>query len=344
MSAAAEIRRPAGRARALKRGARALRIARPLAAYAVTVFFLLTLNFFLPRALPGDPIATLGNPTSSAYVSDAATRAQLRRYYGLDRPMIDQYGTYLAGLARGDLGVSTQYAAPVGRILTSRLGWTLLLVGSGLGIATLLGVLGGVHSGWRHARRSDRALLGAFLVIDNIPVFFLATVAVAVLAIKLRWLPLSGATTPFADYGPLRHVLDVADHLVLPAAVMALQFVTLQYLITRAAMVSELGADHMLLGRAKGLPERRLKYRYAARNALLPSVTVLALEAAVAINAAIFVETVFAYPGIGRLMFDSVATRDYPALQGCFLVLTLVVVTFNLLADLACRRLDPRTR
>ena len=314
-----------------------------LASYALVVFFLLTLNFFLPRALPGRPIASLSDPTAETYVSDNTTRAEVERYYGLDRPLLTQYGNYLGGLARGDLGISIHFNAPVTRVIGDRIGWTLLLVGTALTLATALGMLGGVLSGWRRGRPLDKGLLGVFLAIDTFPVFFVASTAAYVLAVKLGWFPLSGARTPFAEsYGPVHEVADVAHHLALPAAVLALQFLTYQFLVMRSSMIGELGSDYLLLGRAKGLDDRVLKYRYAARNALLPSVTVAGLQLGFAITAAIFVESVFAYPGLGRLMFEAVADRDYPTMQGCFLVLTLVVVTANFLADLLYRRLDPR--
>jgi peptide/nickel transport system permease protein len=316
----------------------------PLAAYLVVVFSLLTLNFLLPRALPGDPIAGLSNPHSITYVSEDSTRARVQRYYGLDQSLVTQYGHYLAGLARGDLGTSIHYRASVTSIVGARLPWTLLLVGAALALATALGMLAGVQSGWRRGRPVDRGLLGLFLAIDNFPVFFVASAAAYVLSVKLGWFPLSGAQTPFSgSYGPLHQVADVIAHLVLPAGVLALQFATYQFLVMRASMVGELGSDYLLLGRVKGLDERVLKYRYAARNALLPSITVVGLQMGFAITAAIFVESVFAYPGVGGLMFSAVADRDYPLMQGCFLVLTLLVVSANFLADLAYRRLDPRT-
>ncbi len=315
-----------------------------VAAYLLVVFFLVTLNFFLPRALPGQPIERLSDPRSQSFVGDDATRAKVDRYYGLDRPALEQYGSYLAGLARGDLGTSIRYNRPVTSVLGGALGWSALLVGTALVLATGVGMVAGVHSGWRRGRPADRRLLGLFLALDGIPVFFLATALVFVFSVKLGWFPLSGARTPFSDtYGPLRRVADVAQHLALPAAVMALQFATFQYLVMRSSMVGELGSEYLVLGRAKGLTERRLKYGYAARNALLPSITVAALQLGFAVTAAIFVERVFSYPGIGRLMFESVADRDYPIMQGCFLVLALTVVTANLLTDVAYRRLDPRT-
>ncbi|HWC25458.1 MAG TPA: ABC transporter permease [Solirubrobacteraceae bacterium] len=315
-----------------------------LGSYALVVLVLVTLNFWLPRALPGQPIETLSDPRSAAFVGDAATRGALERYYGLDRPLPEQYGSYLLDLARGDLGTSIRRHAPVASVLADRVGWTLLLVATALVLGTAIGMVAGIHSGWRRGRPVDRRLVALFLALDNLPSFFLASVAAYVLAVRLGWFPLYGARTPFAQSaGPLHEILDVAHHLALPAAVLALQFVTFQYLVMRASMVGELGSDHLLLGRVKGLSDRVLKYRYAARNALLPAVTVATLHIPLAVTAAIFVETVFAYPGVGRLLFESVADRDYPLMQGCFLVLSLAVVAANLLAELLYRRLDPRT-
>jgi peptide/nickel transport system permease protein len=316
----------------------------PAASYAVVVLVLVSLNFFLPRALPGRPLEALSDPRAQTFVPDATTRGALDRYYGLDRPLLTQYGSYLSGLATGDLGTSIRYHAPVAQIIGGRIGWTLLLVATAIVLSTALGMIAGIRSGWRRGEPADRRLVALFLALDNLPAFFLASVAAYVFAVRLGWFPLYGARTPFADsYGPLHAVADVAHHLVLPAAVLALQFVTFQYLVMRASMVGELGSDHLLLGRVKGLSDHVLKYRYAARNALLPSVTVATMHVPLAITTAIFVETVFAYPGVGRLLFEAVGDRDYPLMQGCFLVLSVGVVSANLLADLLYRRLDPRT-
>jgi peptide/nickel transport system permease protein len=317
---------------------------RRLASYLVVVLFVVTLNFFLPRAMPGDPLMDFGNQNSSSYVQDDATRTALAEYYGLDRPLLVQYGRYLGGLARGDLGVSTRYRAPVLDLVKERFPWTLLLLGAAMALATTMGLLAGVQSGWRRSGALDRGLLGFFLGLRNFPGFFLGSVALFFFAVKLGWFPLGGATTPFSgDFGVLRRTVDIAHHLVLPAAVLSLQFAAHQYLVMRAGMVSELGSDYLLMGRAKGLRERRLKYRYAARNALLPVVTLTGLQLSFAVTIMIFVETVFTYPGIGRLIFDSVGFRDYPTLQACFLALSLLVITLNFLADVLYTRIDPRT-
>ncbi len=313
--------------------------------YAVTVFTLITLNFFLPRALPGDPITSLMEPGTPSYVQSEELRAELEEYYGLDRPVLQQYVDYLGDLAQGDLGVSIRYNTPVAELVAERFPWTVLLLFSAMALAIVVGWITGINSGWRRGRPVDSGLLGVFLALRSFPVFFLGSIALLVFAVKLDLVPFSGARTQFApDMGPLERVGDIGYHLLLPAAVLASQFAGGHFLLMRAGMVGELGADYVLGGRAKGLRERRLKYRYAARNALLPVVTVTALQLAGALaTSLVLVETVFAYPGMGRLVFDSISFRDYPALQGCLLVLSLFVVTANLLTDLLYRRLDPRT-
>ncbi len=314
-----------------------------VASYVLTVVALITVNFFLPRALPGDPISALLASDSASYVENDATRAELRAYYGLDRPITSQFGGYLRDLARGDLGVSIRYNVPVTELVGERLPWTLLLIVGAMVPAVLIGWTAGVHSAWHRGRGTDRGLLAVFLTVHSFPVFFIGSIALFAFSVRLGWLPLSGTRTPFATYAsPVGAVVDVARHLVLPATVLAVQFATSQYVDMRASMVGELGADYLLAGRAKGLRQRRIKFRYAARNALLPVVAVTGVQVGLAVTQSILVETVFAYQGLGRLTFESVAYRDYPALQGCFLMLSLVVVTANFAADALSARLDPR--
>lgn len=308
-----------------------------------TLFLLLTFNFALPRLMPGDPIDALMAFGSPNYVQDDATRANLADYYNLDGSLPEQYVHYLGALLQGDLGVSIVSNVSVTTELGDRVGWSLLLVVTALAISMVIGLPAGVHSSWKRGKRLDRGLLGFFLSVQNLPIFVVGSVVFIVLSAKLGIFPLGGATTPFNEYGGARQVLDVAHHLALPALLMGIDFATYQYLIMRSSMVSELGSDYLLGGRAKGLGERRLKYRYAGRNALLPVVTVVGLQFGVAVTGLIFIEQIFSYPGVGGYMIEAVGTRDYPAMQGAFLVLTITVVTTNFVVDLLYRRLDPRT-
>ena len=314
---------------------------RPLASYLVLVFALITLNFWLPRAMPGNPVDALIARGSQNFVYQD-TKAKLEEYYGLDKPLLSQYVDYLGGLVRGDLGHSVQTNQTVRHEVARRLPWTVLLISSSVLLAAAIGVLLGVQSGWRRDRPIDRALMTGLLVVREFPPMLLASLLVFVFAVKLDWFYISGTETEFASFSLLERVVDIGQHLFLPMVVLAAGLTVGFYLRMRAGMVSELGSDYLLLGRAKGLRPRRLKYRYAARNALLPVVSNGALEIGFAVTANVIVERVFSYEGLGELMFTSIANRDYPAMQGAFLAFSLGIVTVNALADVLTRRLDPR--
>ncbi|HUR23089.1 MAG TPA: ABC transporter permease [Acidimicrobiales bacterium] len=311
--------------------------------YLATVFVLVSFNFAIPRLMPGDPIDALMAFGSTTYVQNDQTRAELARYYGLDKSLPQQYVHYLRRLAKGDLGVSIYNNVPVRRDLGGKVGWSFLLIVTATGVAMLIGLPLGVHSGWKRGKRVDRGLLAFFLGYQNLPIFVVGAGAFVLFSAKLGLFPYGGGATPFNDYGGFAQAIDLGRHLALPALLMGLDAATYQYLVMRSSMVGELGADYLLVGRAKGLRERRLKYGYAGRNALLPVVSVIGLQFGLAITSVIFIERIFAYPGIGNYMFESVAIRDYPAMQGAFLVLTITVVTVNLFVDVLYRRLDPRT-
>lgn len=314
----------------------------PYAFFLGTLFVLITFNFALPRVMPGNPIDALMALGSPNFVQDDETRANLSEYYELDAPLPQQYLTYLGNLAQVDLGVSIVSNAPVTEELVPRIGWSFLLITTSIMVSIVIGLPAGVHSGWKRGKAVDRGLLGFFLSVQNLPIFFVGSVVLVVFAAQLGLFPLGGASTPFNEFGGVAKLADVGRHLALPAMLMGFEAATYQYLVMRSSMVSELGSDYLLNGRAKGLRERRLKYRYAGRNALLPVVTVIGLQFSLGITSIIFVERIFSYPGVGSYMFDAVGTRDYPAMQGAFLVLTITVLTTNLLVELLYRRLDPR--
>lgn len=311
-------------------------------AYAVTVLVLVTLTFMLPRALPGDPLSAMLDSSSAGFASDPAVRAAQAAQYGLDQPLLVQYVRYLGSLARGDLGVSNTSNLPVTTLIRDRLPWTLLLVGSSMVVAVSAGVMLGVRAGWQRSGPLDRRVLVALLGFRSLPVFFLATLASFVFAARLGWFPLGGESSLSGGHGVVGAMADVAHHLALPMLVLALEFTAGYYLLMRAGMVGELGADYLLSGRAKGATERRLMYGYAARNALLPVVTRTAMQFGFALTGAVFVERVFTYKGVGLLLVDAVAARDYPVLQACFLLLSLAVVTVNFVCELSYKRIDPR--
>jgi peptide/nickel transport system permease protein len=311
-----------------------------LAQYALVLFVTVTLNFLLPRAMPGSPLGFLAGEEVGTLT--AQERERLLRDVGLDRPLHEQYFGYLADIARGDLGYSYQRQRPIAEVLAERVPWTLLLTGTALALSTALGVIFGAIAGWRRGRRTDLASLAVFIFLESLPGFWLAMILIAVFSVGLRMFPTFGARDLYAGLTGWDYWLDIARHLVLPVTTLTLITVSATFLVMRASMLSVLGSDFITVARGKGLAERTVLFRHAVRNAILPVATVFLLNLGQAVAGATVIETVFSYPGVGRLMYEAVLARDYPMLQGGFLVITVSVLVGNMLADLAYPMLDPR--
>jgi peptide/nickel transport system permease protein len=319
------------------------RAATVVALYAVTLLAVVTLVFLLPRAMPGDPLAALDDPASGTYINHAEARERVLAHYGLDRPLHEQYAGFLAGLATGDLGWSIARNAPVRDLVAAHLPWTLLLTGLALALASALSFIAGVTAAWYRGRLPDRAAVVVLTTLRATPEYALAAALLVGFAVLLPVFPLYGARTAFAAHESLGAAVgDVLAHLVLPLTALTLSLIGAKFLLVRNTVLSALGEDYLLLARAKGLPTRLLQYRHAGRNALLPFLTILGVQAGFAVGGAIFVEAVFAYPGMGTLILRAVEARDYPVLEAVFLTLAVTVLVANLLVDLVYRRLDPR--
>jgi peptide/nickel transport system permease protein len=322
-----------------------MNIASKSAQYLVALLIVLALNFFLPRFMPGDPLAYVtANPSADMpiVVSEEA-REKLKAYYGLDRPMVEQFGEYLGNLAQGDLGWSIYFKAPVSDVLLGHLKWTLLLVGTAAAIYVALGIALGVLSGWKRNSKTDATLLVSIISLGSLPSFFLGMLLILLFSAKLGILPMSGCETRWLEHPTiLGRALDIGRHLILPAAVLVLTHLSGVYLLTRNSVLNVLGENYILAARAKGLSERDVMFRHVLRNALLPVVTMVALTFGFLVMGAIFVETVFAYPGMGRLLYEGSVIRDYPVIQGAFLVMAVLVIGANFGADMLYGRLDPR--
>jgi len=318
-----------------------------VAQYLITMFLVLSLNFLLPRMMPGDPLAYLtGDPLADMPVAiSEEMRAKLLAYYGLDRPVAEQYGDYLLHLAHGNLGWSIYYNAPVSAILLGRLRWTLLLMGTATVIYVTLGILLGAISAWQRGTRTDVALLVSTFSFGSCPPFFLAMLLIIFLGVKLGAFPIGGAKNPAAIHPEgVGQVLDVLHHLFLPCLALVLTHLSGVYLLMRNSMLGVLGEDYIQTARAKGLSERDVLLRHALPNSLLPIVTMVAMRLGFLIMGTMFVEVVFAYPGMGTLVYEAAIARDYPLLQGAFLLIMVSVMLFNLGADLVYARLDPTVR
>lgn len=311
--------------------------------YLFTLLCLVTVVFLLPRTMPGDPLTALEDPGSGLFFADEQAREAVLAYYGLDRPLPVQYADYVTSVARGDLGWSISRNQPVSSLIAQHLPWTLLLMGAALLLSSVVSFLAGMAAAWRRGGLRDRVLVSSLTGAQAVPEYALAAVFLLLFGVAFPIFPLYGARTMFVEYGSwLAAAGDVLSHLALPLAALTISLLGAKFLLVRNSVLSALGAEYMVLARAKGLPERLLKYRHAGRNALLPFLTVLGIHAAFAVGGSIFVEAVFAYPGMGTLVLDAVQARDYPVLEAVFLTLAATVLTANLLIELLYARLDPR--
>ena len=290
-------------------------------------------TFGLVRLAPGDTAQVLAGQAGA----DPEYLALIRERFGLDRPLPYQIGSYLRAAAQGDLGYSAVRGQSVRSAIGERLPASLLLAGTALALAAVLGITLGIAAAARRGRLVDAAASVVSLVGYSLPVFWLGQLLVALFAVRLHWLPAGGMRS--AEGGG---TADVAHHLVLPALTLALLLLALVVRVTRTAMVDALGDDYVRVARAKGAPERAVLVRHALPNALRPVITVLTGYVGLVLTGAVLVETVFVWPGLGRLLYDSVLARDTPMLTGILLFSTVVVFAANLLADVLYRALDPR--
>jgi peptide/nickel transport system permease protein len=310
--------------------------------YLLVLVIAVTLNFLLPRFMPGNPLALIAGVDVGLLTLEQ--RAQLVADAGLDQPLIFQYFAYWGDLLRFDFGYSFRQSRPIVDMIIERLPWTLLITGASLIVSAVIGIVFGAISAWRRGRPSDVGLLSVMIALESLPSFWLGMLLVAIFAVQLGWLPSFGAVTPAGRLEGMDAVLDVVRHAILPVATLSVLSIPGVYLTMRYSTLSVLGEDFIRTARAKGATERRVLFRHVARNALAPVVTVLALRLGYAFGGTVVIETVFSYPGLGRLVFESVSGRDYPVMQAAFLVFTVAVLLANLLADLLYPLLDPRTR
>jgi peptide/nickel transport system permease protein len=307
---------------------RLLLLAPVLLGVSIIIFMVLHLS-------PGDPAEImLGSQATQADLT------RLRTDLGLDEPLHVQYARWLAHVVRGDLGRSLWMKRPVLAEVLTRFGATLILTGTALVISTAVGVALGVASAVRPHSLLDRASAVASLFGASLPVFWLGIVLMVVFALWLGWLPASGMFAPYGG-GGLR---DLLAHLVLPAITLAAASVTIVARLTRATLLEALGQDYIRTARAKGVVELGVVLRHGLRNALIPIVTVVGVQAGYLLGGAVLTETVFAWPGVGTLMVQGILARDFPLVQGCVLVVALSFVLVNLAVDVLYAWLDPRIR
>ncbi|MFE1050426.1 ABC transporter permease [Streptomyces olivaceus] len=315
-------------------------VAGKLAGAAVSLFAVLVTSFFLFRLIPGDPVKFM---TGGRQVS-AEQLASYRAEFGLDLPMWQQFTDYCAKALTGDLGTSYQFHAPVVDKITEALPNTLLLTGTAFVLYTALGVFLGTRSAWRHGGPGDRLHTGLALTLYSIPSFWLGLLLIIVLSVGVDPIPglfPTGGMESGREEG-LAQVLDVAHHLVLPVVTLVAVEYGQTLLVTRSALLDEMGSDYLVTARAKGLRDDLVRRRHAVPNALLPTVTLVFVNLGRTVAGVILVETVFSWPGLGGLFYQALSVPDLPLVQGLFFVFAAAVILMNTLADLLYPMLDPR--
>ena len=325
-----------------------MHLLRKIGFYLVALWAAVTLNFFIPRALPGSPVDAVLAKLALRGPVDPHTREAIEVMLGADndRSLIQEYFAYLGGLFTGDLGVSvTYFPTPVIEVVGQSLPWTLILVGLATTFTFLLGMVLGTVAGWRRGTWLD-SLIPATTILQAVPYFWLALLFIYVLSVNLGLFPISGGydytlVRPAFDYPFLSNAVYYG---FLPALTIVLSSLGGWLLGMRNMMVSTLSEDYILTAEAKGLSPRRVMIMYAARNAMLPSVSGFAISLGFVVSGSIVVETVFSYPGVGFTMLQAVQNNDYSLMQGMFLIITVSVLAANLVVDLLYGVIDPRTR
>ncbi|MCX6013256.1 MAG: ABC transporter permease [Chloroflexi bacterium] len=301
----------------------------------------LIINFILPRLMPTNIEDIYAGGSS---LTAEARKAILERF-GLDKPIMTQFWIYIRNTFTGAWGTSFYYyPRTVSSLIWERLPRSLGLLIPAEIIYVLIGYYLGVKSGWKAGSKTDSAITGIFLAFWSAPIFWVSMIVLFIFGYKLDWFPMRGYRTVGSHYTYFAYIWDLLRHAIMPIFSMVLCRIGTSQLLMRNTLTITLKENYITTARAKGMSENRVKYRHASRNALLPLVTSTGMGMAMAVSGSVFVETIFSYQGVGRLIFDSVIQQDYPVIQGCFFILTIVVIAMVFLLDFLYTRLDPRVR
>ncbi len=316
------------------------RKAKMVTVYLFTIIFLVFLNFLLPRLLPGDVILAMYSGQEILITEEMYN--ELVILHGLDKTLYEQFSIYLTQLAHGDLGYSYVFHASTTDLILAALPWTLLLVVTSFILSAIGGIILGVESSWRRGGKIDKSLLVSMLFVDGVPSLAIGVIFLSVFSLKFGWFPTAGAMTPYSNAEGIAHIKDVLMHLVLPLSTLTLSQIPGDYLMIRNSMMLTIREPFMLTARAKGLTERKIKYFHAARNAILPFFTRIGIRLTYVLTGVLFIETIFAYPGLGLLTYEAISNRDLPLIQGILMVSVLLVLLVNIVIDIFYKKIDPR--
>ncbi|HEY9291615.1 MAG TPA: ABC transporter permease [Microlunatus sp.] len=306
----------------------------------ISMVMVVLVGFFAFKILPGDPVRAIAKDRPM----NAEQMAQLRHQYGLDKPLIAQFWDYLRNIVTGNFGESYVYHRSVSSLIADYFWPTILLTATSAVIAIALGLWLGQKAAWKRGSWFDRLTTGSSLVLWSVPTFWLALILLMIFGGTLQWFPTGGMVSPDAPAGGIGRVLDIASHMVLPVITMVAVIYAQYVMVMRASLIEELSADYLTTARAKGLREDLVRRRHAVPNALLPTVTLVFMHIGGLIAGAVTVETVFSWPGLGKLTYEALSGPDLPLLQGTFVVFSAIIIAMNLIAELIYRQLDPRVR
>ena len=304
----------------------------------VTIFITVTLTFLIVRLMPSNPIYMLIDTRMSETQIQAMTEK-----FGLDKPLWGQYVLYLRNLLQGDLGTSFAQKRPVLDIIGEKLPWTLLLMGLAQVLTMLIGIPLGIYSGYKRGTIFDHIINAISVFGISIFVPWLGFTLLYFFGYQLAILPVGGAITPGIS-GFWRILLDVGKHMILPLITLMILYLANYVLYTRGSIIDVMGEDYIRTARSKGMEEKRVLWHHAAKNAMIPTITSAGLSLGSVVGGAVLTETVFSFPGVGRMIYQAVGQQDYPVLQGAFIILAISVVAMNIITDIVCAALDPRIK
>jgi len=306
----------------------------------ITLFLTITINFFIFRVMPGDPVSIM----VSERILKPVVVEEVRAMFGLNLPLWQQYILYIRNLLIGYLGYSFHWKEPVINVIMERIPNTILLMGVSTIFSVIIGIVLGVLAAWKRGTKIDVTILTSSLTFYSLPVFWIGMMLLMLFGYYLGMFPIAGTMSRPPPEGFFERILDILHHMTLPAITLTLISYGEYTLLMRGTLLDVLTQDYIVTARAKGLPERRVLVRHAMRNALLPTVTAVAISLGFIVSGATLTETVFSWNGVGRLIYDAMMMRDYPVLQGAFLIISISVILANYVADIVYGILDPRIR
>ncbi|CCK82058.1 ABC transporter permease [Desulfobacula toluolica] len=307
-------------------------------AYTTALLILIYLSYALPKCLPGDFVTAMYSCSNVILTQQQET--QLKEFYSDN----EDFKTYLFRVITLDLGYSHAFLAPIWTLIKESLPWTILLLGGANVISLVAGFIIGVETAWRKGSRFEKNTVGSMTVLEGFPEIATGVILLAVFALHLQWFPSSGAQVAYSDFTMGERLTDILYHLALPLLTLVIAYIPGTALLVRNTMIMVLGEKYILTAKSKGLPNIRIRYHHAARNAILPLVTRIGLRMAFMITGALVVETIHSYPGIGTLLFTAIGTRDLPLIRAIVLYSSMGVLMINLLLEFVYPIIDPRIK